>query len=230
MYCVRYDTAIHYRNRLFLEGATIMKEKTLNVSEAVVEALDQAKAENRPLPTLRGLRAQIGGGSLTTISEAVKQWRLSQLQADEGLPQGFDEKTSAEIADVVWKAVLPVLQEQIEGVRKNADARIEAERTETAKLRAVAAETLAEASAMNDEYDVLKAKEQELREALAKAEGELQELRKTLEATQKELVNMREERDHAFLTLAAVRSTQHTLEKLASMIDPKYLKEQQQSK
>lgn len=207
-----------------------MKEKTLNVSEAVVEALDQAKAENRPLPTLRGLRAQIGGGSLTTISEAVKQWRLSQLQADEGLPQGFDEKTSAEIADVVWKAVLPVLQEQIEGVRKNADARIEAERTETAKLRAVAAETLAEASAMNDEYDVLKAKEQELREALAKTEGELQELRKTLEATQKELVNMREERDHAFLTLAAVRSTQHTLEKLASMIDPKYLKEQQQSK
>ncbi len=54
-----------------------MKEKTLNVSEAVASLLDKAKAENQPTPTLRGLRAQIGGGSLTTISEAVKNWRLN---------------------------------------------------------------------------------------------------------------------------------------------------------
>ena len=207
-----------------------MKEKTFNVEEAVVRLMNQAKSENQPLPTLRGLRAQIGGGSLTTISEAVKQWRLSQLQAEEGLPQGFDEKTSAEIADVVWKAVLPVLQEQIEGVRKSADARIEAERTETAKLRAAAAETLAEASAMNDEYDALKAKEQELREALARAEGELTELRKTLEVTKKELEDMRMQRDGALMQVVAIRSAVQARDRMQSELEAKNVRQETKSK
>ena len=207
-----------------------MKEKTFNVEEAVVRLMNQAKSENQPLPTLRGLRAQIGGGSLTTISEAVKQWRLSQLQAEEGLPQGFDEKTSAEIADVVWKAVLPVLQEQIEGVRKSADARIEAERTETAKLRAAAAETLAEASAMNDEYDALKAKEQELREALARAEGELTELRKTLEVTKKELEDMRMQRDGALMQVLAILSSVQARDRMQSELEAKNVRQETKSK
>lgn len=206
-----------------------MQEK-ITISEAVAALLDKAKAENQPIPTLRGLRAQIGGGSLTTISEAVKKWRLNELQETEGLPSGFDEKTSAEIADVVWKAVLPVLQEQIKGIRKNAAEQIETERSEAKKLKAAAAEALAVSSAMDAEFDALKEIEQGLRETLAKTKGELAELRKTLVATNKELANMRKERDRALVEAAEARSAKKAVDELLSLLDPKYLKAQSKSK
>lgn len=206
-----------------------MQEK-ITISEAVAALLDKAKAENQPMPTLRGLRAQIGGGSLTTISEAVKKWRLNELQETEELPSGFDEKTSAEIADVVWKAVLPVLQEQIKGIRKNAAEQIETERSEAQKLKAAAAEALAVSSAMDAEFDALKEIEQGLRETLAKTKGELAELRKTLEATNKELASVRKERDRALAEVAAMHAEKSAMEKLMSMLDPKYLKAQSKSK
>lgn len=206
-----------------------MQEK-ITISEAVAALLDKAKAENQPMPTLRGLRAQIGGGSLTTISEAVKKWRLNDLQETEELPSGFDEKTSAEIADVVWKAVLPVLQEQIKGIRKNAAEQIETERSEAQKLKAAAAEALAVSSAMDAEFDALKEIEQGLRETLAKTKGELTELRKTLEATNKELASVRKERDRALAEVAAMHAEKSAMEKLMSMLDPKYLKAQSKSK
>lgn len=206
-----------------------MQEK-ITISEAVAALLDKAKAENQPMPTLRGLRAQIGSGSLTTISEAVKKWRLNDLQETEELPSGFDEKTSAEIADVVWKAVLPVLQEQIKGIRKNAAEQIETERSEAQKLKAAAAEALAVSSAMDAEFDALKEIEQGLRETLAKTKGELTELRKTLEATNKELASVRKERDRALAEVAAMHAEKSAMEKLMSMLDPKYLKAQSKSK
>ena len=206
-----------------------MQEK-ITISEAVAALLDKAKAENQPMPTLRGLRAQIGGGSLTTSSEAVKKWRLNDLQETEELPSGFDEKTSAEIADVVWKAVLPVLQEQIKGIRKNAAEQIETERSEAQKLKAAAAEALAVSSAMDAEFDALKEIEQGLRETLAKTKGELTELRKTLEATNKELASVRKERDRALAEVAAMHAEKSAMEKLMSMLDPKYLKAQSKSK
>lgn len=206
-----------------------MQEK-ITISEAVAALLDKAKAENQPMPTLRGLRAQIGGGSLTTISEAVKKWRLNELQETEELPSGFGEKTSAEIADVVWKAVLPVLQEQIKGIRKNAAEQIETERSEAQKLKAAAAEALAVSSAMDAEFDALKEIEQGLRETLAKTKGELTELRKTLEATNKELASVRKERDRALAEVAAMHAEKSAMEKLMSMLDPKYLKAQSKSK
>lgn len=206
-----------------------MQEK-ITISEAVAALLDKAKAENQPMPTLRGLRAQIGGGSLTTISEAVKKWRLNELQETEELPSGFDEKTAAEIADVVWKTVLPVLQEQIKGIRKNAAEQIETERSEAQKLKAAAAEALAVSSAMDAEFDALKEIEQGLRETLAKTKGELAELRKTLEATNKELASVRKERDRALAEVAAMHAEKSAMEKLMSMLDPKYLKAQSKSK
>lgn len=199
-----------------------MKEKTYNVSETVDALLDQAKAENRPLPTLRALRAQIGGGSLTTISEAVKNWRLKELQAVEGLPQGFDKKTAAEIAEAVWNAALPVLKKRVDEVRKNAAEQIETERQEAAKLSAAAADALAEASSMNEELSASQAREQELREALAKAEGELEELRKTLSATQRELATLRAQYDELMKDAVSVSSAMHAMSEMLPFVDPKH--------
>lgn len=50
----------------------------MNIQEKVHAILDEAKAHDKPLPSLRSLRAQVGGGSLTTISEAVKSWRFAR--------------------------------------------------------------------------------------------------------------------------------------------------------
>ena len=81
----------------------------MNIQEKVHAILDEAKAHDKPLPSLRSLRAQVGGGSLTTISEAVKSWRFAQLEAAGQIPQ-ISEKTKVQLADVVWQAMMPILQ------------------------------------------------------------------------------------------------------------------------
>lgn len=81
----------------------------MNTQEKVHAILDEAKAHDKPLPSLRSLRAQVGGGSLTTISEAVKSWRFAQLEAAGQIPQ-ISEKTKVHLADVVWQAMMPILQ------------------------------------------------------------------------------------------------------------------------
>lgn len=46
--------------------------------------LDVATADGRKLPSLRALRAQISKESYTTITEAVKAWKLSQWSIGNG--------------------------------------------------------------------------------------------------------------------------------------------------
>ena len=116
----------------------------MNIPEKVHAILDEAKAHDKPLPSLRSLRSQVGGGSLTTISEAVKSWRFAQLEAAGQIPQ-ISEKTKVHLADVVWQAMMPILQTQVEGVRQKAEAGIEIERAESRKLFSASEEMLREA-------------------------------------------------------------------------------------
>lgn len=54
--------------------------------DTVFAYLDQTTAENKPVPSLRAIRAAIGKGSLTTVSEAVQQWRARQLISEGDAP------------------------------------------------------------------------------------------------------------------------------------------------
>ena len=161
----------------------------MNIQEKVHAILDEAKAHDKPLPSLRSLRAQVGGGSLTTISEAVKSWRFAQLEATGQIPQ-ISEKTKVHLADVLWKAMMPILQTQVEGVRQKAEAGIEIERTESRKLFSASEEMLREAESkeamigqLNDRLQRQSRECAELRTKVAMLEEQLAESQQQLKVT-----------------------------------------------
>lgn len=161
----------------------------MNIQEKVHAILDEAKAHDKPLPSLRSLRAQVGGGSLTTISEAVKSWRFAQLEAAGQSPQ-ISEKTKVHLADVLWQAMMPILQTQVEGVRQKAEAGIEIERTESRKLFSASEEMLREAESkeamigqLNDRLQRQSRECAELRSKVAMLEEQLAESQQQLKVT-----------------------------------------------
>ena len=161
----------------------------MNIQEKVHAILDEAKAHDKPLPSLRSLRAQVGGGSLTTISEAVKSWRFAQLEAAGQIPQ-ISEKTKVHLADALWQAMMPILQTQVEGVRQKAEAGIEIERTESRKLFSASEEMLREAESkeamigqLNDRLQRQSRECAELRTKVAMLEEQLAESQQQLKVT-----------------------------------------------
>lgn len=157
----------------------------MNIQEKVHAILDEAKAHDKPLPSLRSLRAQVGGGSLTTISEAVKSWRFAQLEAAGQIPQ-ISEKTKVQL----WQAMMPILQTQVEGVRQKAEAGIEIERTESRKLFSASEEMLREAESkeamigqLNDRLLRQSRECAELRTKVAMLEEQLAESQQQLKVT-----------------------------------------------
>ena len=118
----------------------------MTLQEKVSDILNKATAEKQPLPSLRNIRAKLGSGSLTTISEAVKEWKLAQLQTSGDLPT-ITEKEQIEAGQAIWNTFLPFLQRHIETVKENALKRVEIEKSEAEKLRLTCDELLAEAQA-----------------------------------------------------------------------------------
>lgn len=189
----------------------------MNIQEKVHAILDEAKAHDKPLPSLRSLRAQVGGGSLTTISEAVKSWRFAQLEATGQIPQ-ISEKTKVHLADVVWQAMMPILQIQVEGVRQKAEAGIEIERTESRKLFSASEEMLREAESkeamigqLNDRLQRQSRECAELRTKVAMLEEQLAESQQQLKVT-------KERERQAVATINSLRELAESLRAQAQSI------------
>lgn len=182
----------------------------MNIQEKVHAILDEAKAHDKPRPSLRSLRAQVGGGSLTTISEAVKSWRFAQLEASGQIPQ-ISEKTKVHLADVLWQAMMPILQTQVEGVRQKAEAGIEIERTESRKLFSASEEMLREAESkeamigqLNDRLQRQSRECAELRTKVAMLEEQLAESQQQLKVT-------KERERQAVATINSLRESAESL-------------------
>lgn len=189
----------------------------MNIQEKVHAILDEAKAHDKPLPSLRSLRAQVGGGSLTTISEAVKSWRFAQLEASGQIPQ-ISEKTKVHLADVLWQAMMPILQTQVEGVRQKAEAGIEIERTESRKLFSASEEMLREAESkeamigqLNDRLQRQSRECAELRTKVAMLEEQLAESQQQLKVT-------KERERQAVATINSLRELAESLRAQAQSI------------
>lgn len=88
---------------------TLNKTIDKSVIEAVYEILDKAQNANEKIPALRVIRATIGRSSFSTISEAVKQWRLDWLQSTGALPVAFSPENAKVVSDAVWSVVQPIL-------------------------------------------------------------------------------------------------------------------------
>lgn len=92
-------------------------------------------------PTLAAVRAALGGGSFTTISEAMKAWKAAQQAATatpqrETAPAAVTERLEA-LAGDIWGIALGMANDRLEKERETLNAarkEIEAQRQEAAEL------------------------------------------------------------------------------------------------
>ena len=194
-----------------------------NTKESVAALLNELAAANQPIPSLRAIRARLGTGSLSTISEAVKAWQESRLVECGEIPAAFSPEEAQRVAEAVWPAVQPILEARLLELRKNAQARIEIETQAAQKIQAAAADALAETEAARQTFAVREARLAELEHKLEAQQAELARCKADLEAARAELATARGERDEALKAAAASQAQVETMRKLIPLLDPKHL-------
>lgn len=160
----------------------------MTVQESVYELLDEAASKNSAIPSLRMLRAKIGAGSLTTISEAVKRWRMSRLVASGELPEALTNEQAGVIAQAVWGVVSPMLESRMTALKGKTEQIIAIEKEETDKLVRAADEDLVKLNSVLVDKHYLE-------DQVGKLEGRIAELEKELATTQTALESSRRELD-----------------------------------
>ncbi len=176
--------------------------------EQIFAAADELDAAGQN-PTLAAVRKAVGGGSFTTISEAMSEWRASKTaQAApmrEPAPQAVTDKL-AELGADLWGVALEMAntrlaaeREALEGVR----VEMEAARQEAAEL----------ADQLTVELDETKSRLASIEAAEAAARGEAAALRDELAAMRERVATaearageLRTELDHAHTDAAAQRA------------------------
>ena len=96
----------------------------MSTETKVIALLDTLQAAHEEIPTIREIRQRIGKGSLTTISRAVQDWKISNKVSENtssGIPEELTDAVSSTILKSIWAGVRPLLAEQI-AAQKNVHA------------------------------------------------------------------------------------------------------------
>ena len=208
--------------------------------EQIFEVADNLDAAGQN-PTLAAVRKAIGGGSFTTISEAMNEWR-SRKTAEatpirDPAPQIVTEKLT-ELGVDVWSIALEMANKRLASEREALEVvRVEMEesRQEAAELADQLTVELDEAKARIEvleaseksakaEVDKVRSEMIAIRERAATAEARANELRieldhahKELEHAHKESLQLRSERDkEKELAKANVQQVEHLKSELAT--------------
>lgn len=110
------------------------------IAESDVHATADTILASGQQPTLAAVRAALGGGSFTTISEAMKSWKAARQAAAtpqrEVAPAAVTERLEA-LAGDIWGIALGMANDRLAKERETLDAarkEIEAQRQEAAEL------------------------------------------------------------------------------------------------
>lgn len=207
-----------YQNKIM----TNTKENNqIQVRTAVRNILNKAKEAGEKLPSLRAIRAAVGRGSMTTISDIIHEWQLEQAHTNSKFPEGFSEATTKALGETVWNLILPVLQEQTGAIEAEAASRIEIEKTSAAKIREAAEEVLAEAKAKEEAFIEMQKKVAELMATNAEQLGALREARAVIGQLQVANEELLKKFNEASTAAAAAQAKLDML----PLIDPKHLSE-----
>lgn len=174
------------------------------IAGQVYALLDNLKAKQEPIPSIRQIRTMIGSGSLTTISDAVRRWKYEQLQAVGQVPEMTEEDIAA-FGDLVWKAVEPFVQKKVNRINELAEARVVIESQEATKLKVVAVEMLAEAESKEKASEAIRQQlDEKTRECVALS-VEVDALRREIEKLRETLQDARNRNDQLLVGIEQVR-------------------------
>ena len=151
-------------------------------------AAAQALADAGERPTLAAVRKAVGGGSFTTISEAMAEWRARQDQPKveiDPAPERIGVQ-AAELANSLWAQASALAHEKLQAER----AALEASRQELEQERAEAAEL---ADSLSVELDQARGEIQALEAKIVALTATLEEQRQEIEKRRQEATDAREE-------------------------------------
>ena len=142
-------------------------------------------------PTLAEVRKALGGGSYTTISEAMKTWRAEQQETEAlqqvDLPSSIKERLQTLGAEL-WQASNAVANERLQSEREalalaqsQADAQIAEMAEAVASLEAEQTDLLQQLETLTNERDTANEKTSDAQTMLASTQTELADIKHELE-------------------------------------------------
>ena len=147
---------------------------TREIIWAAADTLDLAGEK----PTLAAIRKRVGGGSYTTISDAMTEWHARRASQQSPQRDPVPEKVgeaAAELVGMVWQVAIDI-----------AEGRLQAERTAIEEARQQMEAEKAEAAAFADQ----------LSQELEAAKVKVSELTAALDAGATAITTLQSERDH----------------------------------
>lgn len=201
----------------------------MDTKQAVMAELDKIAAAGEKRPPLRVLRAHVGGGSLSTISEAVRDWENAQIAAPMPLPNDLSDGEQKVICGAIWRALMPMIEDRLAAARAAAEAKIDAERKSAAQLREEAEAAIAESSAQAEELKKAKALIERQRKEIEQYKDQVAWLEKRNNASDSTIASALKEREAARREVAALKAEVDTLNRLLPLIDAKQEKSKKTS-
>lgn len=147
------------------------------ITTADIHAVADRIAEAGQQPTLAAVRSALGGGSFTTISEAMKGWKAAQAAAAplrEAAPAAVTERMG-ELAAEVWGVAIGMANDRLASEREA----LEVARQEMEQAQAEAVELADQVAA---DLDAARAQIEQQAAALKQAEAQAVQLAAALEA------------------------------------------------
>ncbi len=191
---------------------------TLEQIWSAADALDAAGQS----PTLAAVRKAVGGGSFTTISEAMAQWRARQTDKSMPLREPAPPLVMERLQEVgadIWAAALDLANARLNSEREAlevARAELEASRQEAAELADQLTADLEDAKgqieALRAAEDALQAQLGELKQALAAEKASSSMLSRDLDQAREAAATARQQGIKAREDLAELRGSLKTLQ------------------
>ncbi|MDA8381565.1 MAG: DNA-binding protein [Betaproteobacteria bacterium] len=185
---------------------------------AAADALDAAGQS----PTLAAVRKAVGGGSFTTISEAMAQWRASKADKSTPLREPAPPMVMERLAEVgaeIWAAALDLANARLNSEREAlevARAELEASRLEAAQLADQLTVEVEDAKtrleALTAAENAMQAQIGELKQALAAEKAASKVLSRDLDQARDAAATARDQGIKAREELAEMRGRLQTLQ------------------
>lgn len=223
MYCIVFCIIIHSTKYSYLiQFLNTHEYKKMAITrEQILETANQLASENIK-PTQTNVRERLGGGSFTTISEVLREWRqeqetVTQLQAVV-IPHHITERTQTLMAQI-WETAQAIASERLANEREalaHKEALINAEIDESNKiietLENEQAELTAQLDTLNNDNSLLTHKNNELENLTNSLKTQLQAEKDRADQLQAKLdeQNAKIERLTADLATAQANANQAT--------------------
>lgn len=202
----------------------------MDIKQAVMAELDKIAASGEKRPPLRVLRAHVGGGSLSTISEAVRDWESAQIAVPVPLPNDLSDNEQKIICGAIWRALTPMIEDRLAAARAAAEAKVDVERKSAAQLREEAEAAIAESAAQAEELKKAKALVEKQRQEIEQCREQIAWLEKRNNASDSTIASALKERDAARREAAALKAEVDTLNRLLPLIDARQEKTKKTSR